>query len=236
MNFHFLTSALLSASLLSVLAAASAQETSPPTKPETPMPLKTSGNPIVAGWYADPEIGVFNNRYWVFPTYSANYDEQTFFDAFSSPDLVNWTKHPRIVSTDNIGWAKRALWAPCAIEKDGKYYLFFGANDLQRPGGPLYDPNNPNNHQGGIGVAVADQPEGPYRDHLGKPLIADFHHDAQPIDQAVFKAPDGKYYFYYGGWGHCNVGVLNADFTGFVPFQDGNCSTKSRRRVTSKGR
>ena len=219
MKFRRLTTGLLLFGLCaSSFARATAQETQ--VKPE--MKLKqTAGNPIVEGWYADPEASIFNNQYWVFPTYSADYDQQTFFDAFSSPDLVNWTKHARIVSTDNISWAKRALWAPCAVEKDGKYYLFFGANDLQRPGGPLYDPNNPNNHTGGIGVAVADNPAGPYKDLLGKPLISDFHHDAQPIDQAVFKANDGKYYFYYGGWGHCNVGILNDDFTGFVPFEDG---------------
>lgn len=47
-----------------------------------------SGNPILRGWYADPEAHVFNGRYWIFPTYSAPYDRQVFFDAFSSPDLV----------------------------------------------------------------------------------------------------------------------------------------------------
>ena len=36
---------------------------------------KRSGNPIVPGWYADPEGAVFEGRYWVFPTYSALYEE-----------------------------------------------------------------------------------------------------------------------------------------------------------------
>ncbi|HRU13160.1 MAG TPA: arabinan endo-1,5-alpha-L-arabinosidase, partial [Dysgonamonadaceae bacterium] len=30
-----------------------------------------SGNPLFPGWYADPEAAIFNNRYWIFPTYSA---------------------------------------------------------------------------------------------------------------------------------------------------------------------
>jgi hypothetical protein len=25
-------------------------------------------NPIVPGWYADPEIRVFGDRYWIYPT------------------------------------------------------------------------------------------------------------------------------------------------------------------------
>ena len=51
-----------------------------------------SGNPILAGWYADPEVTVFGNRYWIYPTFSAPYAEQLHFDAFSSPDLVHWTR------------------------------------------------------------------------------------------------------------------------------------------------
>ena len=43
----------------------------------------TSGNPIFPGWYADPEARIFNKQYWIYPTYSAKYEEQVFFlDAF----------------------------------------------------------------------------------------------------------------------------------------------------------
>ena len=56
---------------------------------------ETSGNPIFKGWYADPEAKIFGKTYWVYPTYSAPYKEQVFMDAFSSTDLVHWTKHPR---------------------------------------------------------------------------------------------------------------------------------------------
>lgn len=183
--------------------------------------IATARNPIAEDWYADPEVGLFDGEYWVFPTTSAAYDDQLQFDAFSSPDLVNWTKHERVLTSKDIAWARRAMWAPCCVEKDGRYYLFFSANDLQRPGGPLYDANDKASLAGGIGVAVADSPAGPYKDYLGKPLVDEFHHDAQPIDQCVFKDDDGTHYFFYGGWGHCNVGRLNEDFTGFVPFEDG---------------
>jgi beta-xylosidase len=170
----------------------------------------TSGNPILAGWYADPEAHVFNREYWIYPTYSAPYDQQTFMDAFSSKDLVTWTKHERVLDAVNVKWAKRAMWAPSIIEKDGWFYLFFGANDIQ------------NDQQvGGIGVARARRPGGPFEDYLGKPLIDRFHNGAQPIDQFVFRDRDGAFYIVYGGWRHCNIARLNADFTGFVPFPDG---------------
>src|SRR5687767_10127108 len=152
----------------------------------------TSGNPVFKGWYADPEATIFNKQYWIYPTYSAPYDQQVFFDAFSSTDLVNWTKHNRILDTSDVKWAKRAVWAPAIVKKDNKYFLFFGANDIQS-----------DNEYGGIGVAVADKPEGPFKDYLGRPLIDKFYNGAQPIDQFVFKDKDGKYYIIYGGWKHC---------------------------------
>ena len=184
--------------------------------------LERSGNPIFNGWYADPEAAVFEDKYWVYPTYSDAYEKQLFFDAFSSPDLVNWTKHERILDTTKIKWLRQALWAPSIIKKEDKYYLFFGANDIQRPGRDSFDPNNDINHYGGIGIAVADSPSGPFKDYLGKPLISNFYNDAQPIDQFVFKDVDGTFYIFYGGWGHCNLGKLNADFTGITPWDDGS--------------
>jgi len=171
-----------------------------------------SGNPILPGWYADPEAHVFAGRYWIYPTYSAPYDEQTFMDAFSSTDLVKWEKHPRVLDVRDVSWARRALWAPSIVAKDGWYYLFFGANDIQ------------NDQQlGGIGIARARTPDGPFRDYLGKPLIGAFHNGAQPIDPFVFKdTATGAYYITYGGWRHCNIARLNDDFTGFLPLPDGS--------------
>lgn len=166
-------------------------------------------NPVFPGWYADPEGIVYNKEYWIFPTYSAPYEDQIFFDAFSSKDLVTWKKHPRIIDTAEVKWAKKAMWAPSVLQKDNQYYLFFGANDVHK--GEI----------GGIGVAVADKPQGPYQDVLGKPLINEIVNGAQPIDQFVFKDKDGQYYMYYGGWQHCNVVKLSADFKSLVPFEDG---------------
>jgi beta-xylosidase len=180
----------------------------------------TSGNPVFEGWYADPEATIFNKQYWIYPTYSAKYNQQVHFDAFSSPDLVNWTKHDNVLDSSNVKWAKRAMWAPALVKKDNKYYFFFGANDIQN-----------DKEKGGIGIAVADKPEGPFKDYLGKPLIDKIVNGAQPIDQFVFKDSDGQYYIIYGGWGHCNIAKLKNDFTGLVPFADGT----TFRSITPEG-
>jgi beta-xylosidase len=143
-------------------------------------------------------------------TINPQYLKQTYFDAFSSKDLINWTKHPRVLDIRNVSWASYALWAPSVILTQGKYYLFFGANDIQS-----------DDEMGGIGVAVADSPEGPYIDALGRPLIDSFHNGAQPIDQFVFKDDDNRCFLYYGGWRHCNVVCLSPDLLSLATFPDG---------------
>lgn len=195
--------------------------------------VKTSGNPVFPGWYADPEGVVFDDRVWIYPTlsdyYSApgeplpvyptretsaidpGYNIQTYLDAFSSDDMVNWTKHPKVLSVENASWVQYAMWAPCAIKANGKYYLFFGGNDIQN-----------NDQCGGIGVAVSDKPEGPFKDALGHPLIGKIIDGAAPIDQFVFRDDDGQYYMYYGGWQKCNVVKLAEDLLSLVPFEDGS--------------
>ncbi len=168
-----------------------------------------SGNPVFEGWYADPEGVVLDHRCWIFPTFSAPYDQQLHFDAFSSRDLVKWKKHPNVLTNKEVKWAKRAMWAPAVIQNHGMYYLFFSANDVHE--GEI----------GGIGVAVSKKPQGPYKDALGKPLIQHIVNGAQPIDQFVFRDDDGTCYMYYGGWGHCNVVKLSADLLSLIPFDDG---------------
>lgn len=187
---------LLAAALLCSAAAATAQQ-------------PAGGNPIARGWYADPEAVVIDQRYWVYPTYSAPYAEQTHFDAFSSPDLVHWTKHYHVLDAYNVPWARRAMWAPAVVKANNRFYLFFSANDVHE------------GETGGIGVAVAQKPEGPFRDAIGKPLIGHIVNGAQPIDQFVFCDDDGQWYMYYGGWRHCNVVKLAPDLLHLVPFEDG---------------
>lgn len=169
-----------------------------------------SANPVFEGWYADPEGFYDEGTLWVYPTASLSFDYQTYFDVFSTTDMVHWEKHPDILDTERVKWARRALWAPSIVKNNGKYYLFFSANDVHE--GEI----------GGIGVAVSDKPEGPFEDLLGRPLIQDIIGGAQPIDQFVFQDPmDGNWYMYYGGWKHCNMVHLSPDFKSLIPFGDG---------------
>jgi beta-xylosidase len=161
----------------------------PPTAP------RLSGNPIFPGWYADPELHIFDGRYYLYPTYSADYDKQTFFEAWSSLDLTDWRSEGRILDFADVPWStNRAAWAPSAIERGGRYYFYFSAGD-----------------GAGLGVAVADHPAGPFRDALGRPLVAEYPHGAQPIDAHAFQDDDGQAYLYFGGWRHAVVVRLNED-------------------------
>ena len=189
------------------------------------------------GWYADPEAHVFAGQYWIYPTASLSenapvrittfnaeqeqlrsghmvhgvYGLQAYLDAFSSPDLVHWTLHKNVLDVKNVPWAAYAVWAPSAVYRNGRYYLFFAANDIQKT----------DTFAGGIGVAVSDQPGGPFLDALGKPLVGRFENGAQPIDPMVFQDDDGSVYLYYGGQGHCNVARLSSDLLHVIPMQDG---------------
>lgn len=185
------------------------------------MPVMHAGNPVLPGWYADPEAAFFRSEYWLYPTASAPYDQQTAFDAFSSPDLVHWTKHPKVLDARSVKWARRAMWAPSVVENHGRYYFFFAANDIQNDG-----------ESGGIGVAVSDNPAGPFQDLTGTPLVGKFEHGAQPIDPFVFHdSKTGQWYLIYGGWRHCNIARLRDDFAALQPLEDGTMF----REITPEG-
>jgi beta-xylosidase len=92
---------------------------------------------------------------------------------------------------------------------------------LQVPERRGYDEKKTQHLYGGIGIAVADSPAGPFKDYLGKPLIDDVYNGAQPIDQFVYKNTDGVYYMFYGGWGKCNMVKLNNNLDGLIPWDDG---------------
>ncbi len=156
---------------------------------------KFSGNPVLPGWYADPELHAFEGRYYIYPTYSAPYEEQTFFEVWSSDDLTDWKRNGIGLDFKDVPWStNRASWAPSVAERDGKYYMYFSAGD-----------------GAGIGVAVADHPSGPFVDALGAPLVVEYHHGAQPIDAHAFVDEDGKAYLYWGGWRKAVVAPLSED-------------------------
>jgi len=98
---------------------------------------------------------------------------------FSTSDMVHWKDHGVIFSLKDITWADKHAWAPDCIERNGKYYFYFPADDQ-------------------IGVAVSDSPTGPFKDALGKPLIARNEAGIRSIDPNIFIDDDGQAYLYFG--------------------------------------
>lgn len=180
---------------LAVATLASLLNTAPlgPTQSEP----RLSGNPVLQGWYADPEIHLYEGKYYIYPTYSDLYEKQTFFEVWSSDDLTNWKNEGRILDFKDVPWStNRAAWAPTVTFRNGTYFLYFSAGD-----------------GAGIGVATSKSPKGPFKDALGRPLIKEYHHGAQPIDAHAFIDDDGQAYLYYGGWRHSVVVKLSESMT-----------------------
>ena len=45
--------------------------------------ITMSGNPLFEGWYADPEAIIYDDTYWIYPTYSDAYEKQVFFIGYN---------------------------------------------------------------------------------------------------------------------------------------------------------
>jgi len=132
-------------------------------------------NPLFFG--ADPSgLAAPDGRMWIYPTTDEpNWDDQVDWHAWSSSDLVNWTDHGVIFSMKDSGWATKFAWAPDCAYKKGKYYFYYYFNK-GKPGG-------------GVGVAVSDRPEGPFKEALGHRLV-------EGHDPRIFVDDDGQAYLY----------------------------------------
>ncbi|WP_235934538.1 family 43 glycosylhydrolase [Sunxiuqinia indica] len=159
-------------------------------------------NPVLEGYYADPEIlyAEKTGKYYIYPT-TDGFDSWSgyYFKVFSSDNLVDWTDEGTILDLHkDVIWTDRNAWAPCIVEKkiNGEYKYFYYFTAAQK-----------------IGIAVADNPTGPFTDS-GKPLI-DFKAlgviRGQEIDPDVFTDPKtGKSYLYWGN-GYMAAAELNND-------------------------
>lgn len=163
-------------------------------KRQTKLEARTTAKPLVRHMYtADPSAHVFEGRLYIYPSHDwesgkPKNNEGSHFDmkdyhVFSMTEVGSEVvDHGAVLKLENIPWASRQLWAPDAAEKNGKYYIYFPAKDKD---GVFR-----------IGVAVADNPTGPF---IAKdtPMKGTYS-----IDPSVYEDDDGKYYMYIGGiWG-----------------------------------
>jgi hypothetical protein len=150
-----------------------------------------SQNPIIRDQFsADPTARVFNGKVYLFPSHDIpapeSFPRKDWFcmedyHVFSSSNLTEWTDHGVIVSQEKVEWVNPtsfSMWAPDCVERNGKYYFYFPANIKTGRGF-------------GVGVAIADKPEGPYIPQ--KEPIA----NVRGIDPCVFIDKDGQAYIYY---------------------------------------
>ncbi|MDD3166516.1 MAG: glycoside hydrolase family 43 protein [Bacteroidales bacterium] len=159
-------------------------------------------NPIVQTYYtADPAPMVHDGTVYLYTSHDEDVTIKNFFTmndwrCYSSKDMVNWTDHGAVLSYTDFEWSRGDAWAGQCVYRNGKYYF--------------YVPVNQKNGGNAIGVAVSDSPTGPFKDALGKPLLASFGY----IDPTVFIDDDGQAYLY---WGNPNLWYvkLNEDMLSY---------------------
>ena len=163
------------------------------------------GNPVLSGQYADPDIDVFGDTYYLYCTTDGFAGwSGTQFHCFSSKNLVDWTDEGVILDVSagkDVAWSVGSAWAPSIEEKNGHYYFYFCAKE----------PNG----ESMIGVAVADHPAGPYT-AMPEPLMTvamcrEYGVSmGQAIDPSIFTDEDGTSYMLFGN-GAAAVVKLNDD-------------------------
>ncbi len=164
--------------------------------------LTKAQNPIIHNQFtADPTARVFNGKIYLFPSHDIRTPEgknlrkdwfcMADYHVFSSGNLTDWTDHGVIVNQNDVQWGDStsySMWAPDCVERNGKYYFYFPANTKHI--------DSKGRRGFGVGVAIADCPEGPYTP-LPDPIK-----NVMGIDPNVFIDKDGKAYLY---WSQGNI-------------------------------
>jgi len=145
--------------------------------------LLNQGNPLFRDAYtADPAPMVAQDgRLYVFCGHDEQYDDMPGFEGkhgynitewlcYSTADMQSWTAHGTVLKPSDFDWADAEAWASHCVEANGKYYLYVTTQSSE--------PDCK-----AIGVAVADRPEGPYKDAIGKALILDGMTPNGPLGQ-----------------------------------------------------
>ncbi|SEM04286.1 Glycosyl hydrolases family 43 [Chitinophaga rupis] len=169
-----------------------------------------AGNPVIRHKFtADPAAIVFNDKVYMYtghdeaPPGEYKYVMNEWL-CFSSTDMVNWTEHPIPLKAADFKWVKGGAWASQVIERHGKFFWYVAVEHNTIPGRA-------------IGVAVADRPEGPYKDARGSALVSNdmttfIDSDKDDIDPTVIIDDDGQAYLFWGN-GMCYYAKLKENMT-----------------------
>ena len=188
--------------LLGILAAAMAVASCA----STPAVHRTYVNPVLDQDFPDPSVIQASGRYYAYGTQGGNPVRN--IQVATSADLIHW----QVVGDALLlkpAWASRTqdFWAPDVMAADGRYYLYYSA----KPDSALTDKTR------GLclAVAIADRPEGPFRDS-GRPLQCG--EGFVNIDPHAFDDPTtGKRLLYWGsGFGPIKVRELGPDRMSFA--------------------
>lgn len=143
-------------------------------------------NPIVKDFgMADPHVYIFNDKAYLFTTRDEDPEANHFimpdWHIWSSNDLVTWKYELKIDPSETyMGKGSIRCWATETVTKNDQYYFYFS------------------NGNDDTGVMVAEQPEGPYKDPLGKPLLEKNLTLGSEYDPTVLVEEDGKAYMIFG--------------------------------------
>jgi beta-xylosidase len=154
-------------------------QVSPAQQATSNLTTYTNPLPVTLG---DPYVLFTDATYYMYGT-----GGRTGFPAYKSTDMVNWQPLGQVYTADvSKAWCVGSFWAPEVFKVKNKFYMFFSAQWR----------NNPTKEQENfrIGVAVADNPAGPFVDYSDRPV---FDPGYPIIDADVFFDTNGRIYLYY---------------------------------------
>jgi len=155
-----------------------------------------AANPLVTGIYtADPTVLVDGGRVWLYTGHDESAPEVKGYRMkewrlYSTCDMKTWRDEGVPANIATFAWARSDAYAADIVKRNGKYYLYAPVKH-----GTI--------HGMSIGVAVADNPAGPFVDARGSALITNDMTRETPngwddIDPAVFVDDDGQAWLYFG--------------------------------------
>lgn len=161
---------------------------------------------------ADPSVIRVGDTYYMYPTSTS-----LAVECWSSKDMESWSYEGVVWEPSSPdGWNNQLIWAPDVFPYEEKYYLYYSANLL-------------------IGVAVADEPTGPFVDVYSHPFIGDGYGNmaSTAIDANAFLDDDGSLYIYCSC--HTSIGSLPAAAICVSPMTDPVTVTGDWQRAPMPG-